>query len=166
MAYPVNPTEFSQLPHSAVSQKDDARFATFGFNFNNFLPAPPGGYTVTTYGSAEAGGGTIQNLPSGSGYAIAGPLVTGARQSFREVVSVSGSGPFKLDYQFTDGVNWYNGQQVVSTSGTADGSAYTNFAHLKITTGVYWQIVVFNTGASPINLSWEKRLFKKGKRSK
>lgn len=31
----------SQLPHGSISQQDDARFATFGFNFNNFLPAPP-----------------------------------------------------------------------------------------------------------------------------
>lgn len=31
----------SQLPHGSISQQDDARFATFGFNFNNFLPGPP-----------------------------------------------------------------------------------------------------------------------------
>ena len=41
MAYPLNPTEFRQPPHASITQQDDARFATFGFNFNGFLPAPP-----------------------------------------------------------------------------------------------------------------------------
>lgn len=43
MAYPINPTEFRQPPHADISERDEARFVTFGFNFNNFLPAPPAG---------------------------------------------------------------------------------------------------------------------------
>lgn len=63
MAYPVNPTEFRQPPHSSVTQQDDARIATLGFNFNNFLPVSP----VTSTTAVQGLGLTSGSLSIGIG---------------------------------------------------------------------------------------------------
>lgn len=127
------------------------------------LGSPP---VTTCRGTMEAGGCIVISITSGASYVLMGPIATPFRGAVRETVFASGTGTFNLDYQFTtdQGVTWQVGKQVASSTTTADGTANTQTAHLKILPGVQWQIIVYNTSVGAINVSFEKRLFSRGKR--
>jgi|ERR1700737_2156476 len=135
---------------------------------NDQIPAanmpyvPP---TLTSRGTTEAASGTAVGIPAGTGYILMGPIQTPVREGLKQIVSVQGSGPFNLDYQFTTdgGVTWYNGDQVPSTTTAADGTGMTNQAHIKVSPGFQWQVVVWNTGGSSITVNFERHLVKRGK---
>lgn len=129
-----------------------------GFGFSG----TPG--SVVSTGSQEAGNGTVAGILPGNGVVIMGPISTPFRPSFREVVNVQGSAPFRLDYQFTSdgGTTWYQGPQVASTTTSADGTTTTNKAHVKLAVGFQWRIAVWNPGPGALDITFEKRFIRKG----
>jgi hypothetical protein len=82
------------------------------------------------------------------------------------VVRVSATGAFNLDYEFsTDmGTTWYVGQQVASSTITADdGTAlYTQNAVMNITVGWWWRVKIYNTTGGDITAVGEWRYFSAG----
>lgn len=138
---------------------------------NNQIPAaitppvvPP---TTTTYGTIEAGGGTVAALAAGATVTLIGTMQTPVRDPLRKTFFAAANGTFDLDYQFTTdgGTSWYTGKEVASSVVSADGTTYLNAAHFKITTGFQWRVVITNTSAPAINVAYEHRLFSRGKRS-
>jgi hypothetical protein len=88
------------------------------------------------------------------------------RQDMSLVVRVSATGAFNLDYEFsTDGgTTWYVGQQVASSTITADDgtASYTQNAVMNITVGWWWRVNIYNPGGSPITVVGEWRYFSAG----
>lgn len=119
---------------------------------------------TSTYGTFEAGTGSIIGIPAGGSVILMGPWQTPFRVSLKEVVSVQANGTFNLDYQFStdNGTTWYTGRQVPSVVSAADGTATTNRAHMKIEPGWYWRIQITNTDAGSINAVYEKRFTERG----
>lgn len=82
------------------------------------------------------------------------------------VARVVGTGAFKLDYEFsTDaGTTWYVGQQVASSTITADdGTAtYTQSAVISITVGWWWRLNIYNASGGDITVAGEWRYFSAG----
>jgi hypothetical protein len=82
------------------------------------------------------------------------------------VVRVVGTGAFNLNYEFStdQGTTWYVGQQVASSTITADdGTAtYTQAANLNITVGYWWRVNIYNPGGSGITVAAEWRYFSAG----
>lgn len=88
------------------------------------------------------------------------------RQDMSLVVRVVGDDVFNLDYEFsTDmGTTWYVGEQVTSSTITADdgSTGFTENAVMNITVGWWWRVNIYNPGASPINVAGEWRYFSAG----
>jgi len=118
--------------------------------------------TTTSSGQFEWGNGTITGLAAGAEYTIYGPTQVVTRVGMKDVLTVSATGVFNLDYLFTpdQGMSWYIGKQVQSTSVTVDGgtAGYTQEARVDLQLGYQFMIVVYNTSSGAINLAWEKRL--------
>lgn len=135
---------------------------------NNQIPGaitpPPTPATATIIGTTEAATGTIAGIGAAGSYTLMGPWQTPFRISLKEVISVQATGTFNLDYQFTTdfGTTWYPGPQVVSSTSFADGTAYTQRAHMKIEPGFFWRIQVYNTSGVTIDAAFERRFVTKG----
>lgn len=142
-------------------------FAGGGMGIDGFAGAQGAPVPPVVTGAAqnqEAGTGTITNILAGDYVVIKGPVQTPYRIALKEVINVQASGAFRLDYQFTTdfGTTWYTGRQIASATSAADGTAYTNRAHAKWDTGYFYRIVIYNSGASPINAIYDKRFIWKG----
>ena len=88
------------------------------------------------------------------------------RQDMSLVVRVVSDTAFNLDYEFsTDmGTTWYVGEQVASSTITADDgtSGFTQNAVMNITVGWWWRIKIYNPGGGSINVAGEWRYFSAG----
>lgn len=127
-------------------------------NFTGIAP-------VTSQGTMEAGNGVVSNLLPGDSETIMGPINTPVNKSMKEVVFVQGTGTYNLDYMFTTdrGTSWFIGKQVASQVVSTDGTTTVNQAHIKINPGVSWMVQVTNTSVGSINITFEKRLVRRGK---
>jgi len=144
------PQNFGPPPFGVLTPRDILPAAS--------MPVVPP--TVTTYGDLEAGGGTIAGLHADFPWTIQGPLLTEFRDEMSLVVKARADQPFNLNYQFTtDGGTtwWQTSDQVNSSATTPDGGGYTQSAVMFPEAGFQWQIQVFNTSASPLNMAFEWR---------
>ena len=136
-----------------------AAFGLTGGSIDMTLPL-----SISKFGTMEWGGGIINNLAGGTSYVLFGPLQTYDRASYHDVVYAAANGSFNLDYQYTvdGGTTWLEGKQVTASAVTIDGasSGYTYAARLDIEVGFQYQVQVYNTSGSSINLGYEKRFQK------
>lgn len=142
-------------------------FAGGGMGIDGFAGAQGAPVPPVVTGAAqnqEAGAATITNILAGDYVVLMGPIQLPYRQAFKEIFNASASGQFNLDYQFStdSGTTWFTGRQTASSVNAADGTAYTNKAHIKIEPGWFFRIVIYNRGASPIDVKYDKRLSNKG----
>lgn len=142
-------------------------FAGGGMGIDGFAgsvgaPVPP--VVTGAAQNQEAGTATITNILAGDFVVLMGPIQWPYRQSVKQVVNVQANGAFRLDYQFTTdfGTTWYTGRQIASTTSSADGTTTTNQAHAKWEPGWFYRVIIFNSGASPINAVYDKRLTERG----
>lgn len=129
-----------------------------GFAGSQGAPVPP--VVTGAAQNQEAGTGTISNILAGDSVVLMGPIQWPYRAAVKEVVNVQATGPFHLNYQFTTdfGTTWYTGRQIASSTNGADGTTLTNRAHAKWEPGWFYRILIYNSGASPINAVYDKRL--------
>lgn len=120
---------------------------------------------VQEYGAMQA-----FTVADGTGQTLVPPSLpafqTQDRQDMSLVARVSATGAFRLDYEFStdQGATWYVGEQVASSTITADdGTAlYTQNAVMNITVGWWWRVKIYNGSGGDIIAAGEWRYFSAG----
>ena len=88
------------------------------------------------------------------------------RQDMSLVARVVGTAAFNLDYEFsTDlGITWYVGQQVASSTITADDgtASFTQNAVMNVTVGWWWRVNIYNPSGTALTVAAEWRYFSAG----
>lgn len=80
------------------------------------------------------------------------------RQDMALVVRAVGDAAFHLNYEFStdQGNTWYVGEQVASSTITADDgtSGFTQNAVMNITVGWWWRVSIYSSAGANIALEW------------
>ena len=136
-----------------------ATFGLTGGSIDMTLPIVP--FSLSSLGAWEYGAGTASSLPVGNGSTIVGPFQCQEREQMQVKVHAESANTFNLNYEFsTDkGTTWYVGQQVPSSTGTADdASGAVQQAHGHFNVGYWWRINLYNTDSTAENIVFEWRL--------